>query len=254
MEKWFTTAMIQDLPKQTILYMAARLLKSFFLRNRALPGRHMIEIYYEESMSFPLSEIASRHGTDKGGTSINSTNIHAYTDFYFLLLCGRRFEPLSILECGIGSTDSTIPSNMGTNGRVGASLRMWKEFFPKAEIIGLDVDPKTMFSEPRIRTFITNQLEPVELRILLRNLKRKYDLIIDDGLHSFESIKNMLLISFDFLGENGVYVAEDLDLELISELSKILGSNERYKHHYFINFRDKNYRDQGGWLLVIHKY
>jgi hypothetical protein len=242
--------MISDLKFREIL----RLLRGFVKSKEILPGRRHIQIYYQDIMSMPLRKIAESNGTDKGGRFIDSTNIHAYTDFYFILLSSRRFEKLAILECGIGSNDIHVPSNMGLNGKPGASLRMWKEFFPNAMIFGCDIDPKTLITEDRIQTFEVNQLDKESFRNKLQSLNKTFDIIIDDGLHSFESITNMLSVAFEYLDTNGIYVVEDLDTSLIARLAIVLENIDSHVHHYFINFREKNYRDQGGWLLVVQKY
>ena len=47
-----------------------------------------------------------------------------------------------------------------------ASLYMWQEYFPNAEIFGADVDKRILFNEGRIKTYFVDQ-------------------------YSFESIKNV---------------------------------------------------------------
>ena len=61
---------------------------------------------------------------------------------------------------GIGSLRAEIPSNMLFGGayQPGASLRGWRDFFPNAQILGLDVDASILFEEERIRTRACNTL------------------------------------------------------------------------------------------------
>jgi hypothetical protein len=240
--------------KNTKFYKIARVLKGFHQKNKALQSYRLMEILHKENLSWPLQVIAQQYGTDKGGQNINQLNLHAYTDFYFVLLNTKRFDHLRILECGIGSNNPDIPSNMGIGGKPGASLRMWKAFFPNAEILGCDIDKNTLFFEDRISTFIADQLDCHQFKLNLENIALDYDLIIDDGLHSFEAITSMLTAAFDFLKNSGIYVVEDLDIQLVEQLSNYVNTSEKFQHHYFVHFRSHNYRDQGGWLLVIHKY
>ncbi len=42
----------------------------------------------------------------------------------------------------------------------GASLRMWRDYFPNAQIVGADIDPKYMFADERISKVVVDQLKP----------------------------------------------------------------------------------------------
>ena len=52
---------------------------------------------------------------------------------------------------------------MSSNGKPGASLRVWRDYFYNAEIYGADID-KTNFSEKRIKTFFVDQLDKKEIK------------------------------------------------------------------------------------------
>ena len=45
-----------------------------------------------------------------------------------------------IFECGIGTNNPDIPSSMGKQYTPGGSLKMWRDYFPNAEVYGADVD------------------------------------------------------------------------------------------------------------------
>ncbi len=70
---------------------------------------------------------------------------------FFLLIIRDNIR--KVFECGIGSVDETLVSNMTTFGKSGALLRMWKDYFPNAQIFGADIGSKVMFSEERIFTY-----------------------------------------------------------------------------------------------------
>jgi hypothetical protein len=233
----------------------ARTIKAVILNQDSLTNLRSIEIYYEEekTWSLPLNLLAQVYQTDKGGVRISGTSKHAYVDFYSILFSSRRDEFLSILECGLGSNNPTVPSNMGITGVPGASLRMWKYFFPNSQVFGFDIDSNIIFQEERITTFVGDQLNPTELKASLNKISTKFDLIIDDGLHSYESITKMMEACFDFLDTSGVYVVEDLDLDLVKRMRAFLKKFSIDNFHYFVSFRETNYRDQGGWLLIIQK-
>src|SRR5690349_238611 len=75
-----------------------------------------------------LTELAVEHGTDKWGR-------HRYTPHYEFHLSHLRDESFTLLEIGIGGYQSKRAG--------GASLRMWKEYFRHAQILGLDIEDKS---------------------------------------------------------------------------------------------------------------
>ena len=85
-------------------------------------------------------------------------------------------------------------------------------------IFGADVDPKTMFSEKGIKTFLCNQSVPYSFSFL-KNLP-ELDVIIDDGLHSFSANFNTLLTCIHKLKKNGLYIIEDLKQETVELFEK----------------------------------
>src|SRR5580704_13863 len=95
----------------------------------------------------PLCVIALKYGTDKV-----KDVYHDYTPWYYSKLKGRKVD--RVLEIGIGT-----PATMAFPGyQHGASLKMWAEFFPEAQIFGFDIDPAAMLhGHPRITTLLCNQ-------------------------------------------------------------------------------------------------
>ena len=71
-------------------------------------------------MKTELCEIMTKYGSDKG------TGPHNYTILYYELFKNIRYESLNIFELGLGTNNIDTPSNMGKNGKPGASLRGWK--------------------------------------------------------------------------------------------------------------------------------
>ena len=51
-------------------------------------------------------------------------------------------ENINILEIGLGTNNPILVSTMGSNGRPGASLYSFREYLPKSNIYGADVDKK----------------------------------------------------------------------------------------------------------------
>ena len=82
-----------------------------------------------------LCVIMRNNRSDKGHTSSNAW--HNYTLLYTELF--KKFKPKRIFELGLGSNNINIPSNMGSEGRPGASLYGWSEYFPDAKVYGADI-------------------------------------------------------------------------------------------------------------------
>ncbi len=93
----------------------------------------------------------------------------------------------------------------------GGSLQMWKEYFgPKAQIWGVDVDPKCKaFEEEQIRVLIGDQENRDFLRSLVRTLPR-LDILLDDGGHSMKQQIHTFEELFRHVDDNGVYLCEDM--------------------------------------------
>src|SRR5579862_3144394 len=107
-----------------------------------------------------MCRIMTRHGSDKG------TRSHNYTTVYSVLFKGRQEESLRIFELGLGSRDPSLPGNMGVDGTPGASLRGWRDLFPKALVFGADIDRSILFQEDRIKTFYCDQCDQLAIRAL----------------------------------------------------------------------------------------
>jgi len=100
---------------------------------------------------------------------------------------------------------------MGQLGIPGASLRAFRDINKDFHIIGADVDPRILFSEERIETTLldqTNDSSWAEFKQYLHG--RKFDLIIDDGLHSPIANLNTVKYLLDDLKPNGVLIVEDI--------------------------------------------
>ena len=150
-----------------------------------------------------LKDMFLEFGSDKSG-------IHNYHLLYAGLLRNHNAE-LSIFEMGLGTQHLEMISNMGPEGKPGASLRAFKEMYPHAFIYGADIDKRILFDENRIKTFYASQLDMDSLIALQCQLSPvKFHLMIDDGLHTPEANINTLRFAIDLLAPEGVFVIEDI--------------------------------------------
>lgn len=112
-------------------------------------------------------------------------------DRYLSRFIGKEF---TLLEIGVSQ---------------GGSLQIWKKYFgDKVKIVGIDIDPQTMYSEPQIQTFCGSQGDPAFLQKVIQQIGRP-DVIIDDGSHVQQDVLNSVSLLYPQLNEGGVYVIED---------------------------------------------
>lgn len=162
-----------------------------------------------------LTELCDHHGSDKGSRAIGghqwSWKPHAYTDFYHRLFCHCRQKVGLVFECGLGTPNASFANNMGPSGKAGASLRVWRDYFPNASIFGADIDSSVLFEEDRIRTFYVDQTSPSTIQSMWAAINEKnFDVIIDDGMHAFAAGSCLLEHSIQHLRDGGVYIIEDV--------------------------------------------
>lgn len=153
--------------------------------------------------SLVLRQLFDSQGTDKGW----------YSDFYEILLRDRREELRHLLEIGIGTLapgeNASMHGYAAGNYRPGGSLRAWRDYLPNAEIVGLDCQPDTQFSEERICTLLCDSTNAAEARAVLANLPQ-FDVIIDDGSHVAQDQLATLRNFFPALRPSGYYFIEDI--------------------------------------------
>ena len=140
-----------------------------------------------------LTGLARIFHTDKWGS-------HWYTPHYDHYFRPLKSERLNILEIGVGGYERL---NEG-----GASLRMWKSYFRKSQIVGIDIYDKSHLSEHRIDVRQCDQTDAESL-INLSTEYRGFDIIIDDGSHLNEHTVKTFQVLFPLLRPNGIYVVED---------------------------------------------
>jgi len=162
------------------------------------------EIYGECECVAELRTIFDSHGSDKGSK-------HQYDIVYANITKEMRSQKISILEIGIGTNNTDIPSNMGKVGIPGASLRAWREYFPQAQITGCDVDHRILVTEDRIKSYKLDQTDDRSWDLFVHRLQgERFDLIVDDGLHA--PFPNLMTVkrALPLLKKNGILVIEDI--------------------------------------------
>lgn len=162
-----------------------------------------------------LADIAALHHSDKGlfGPS-DMWNGNNYVDTYEAYLRDRKDEPLKLMEIGIGvpgpNWDAQIAQ--GRNQQGGASLKMWLDYLPNAEIWALDINPAKHLDTDRAKTFVVDQGSRKELGAFRDAAKgEQFDIIIDDGSHRGDHQQISLEMLWPMLKSGGLYIIEDLN-------------------------------------------
>jgi len=212
--------------------------------------------YYQKNPRSELSALCDKYGSDKGEIAATGHPYpwpsHTYADFV-----ERHFEHCreyvkNVFECGMGTNNAAIPANMSTSGQPGASLRVWRDYFPNANIVGVDIDRNILFQDERISTFYCDQTSPDAIAQLWSEANvPEFDLMIDDGLHTYEAGRCMFENSFHKLKKGGMYIIEDVPIGSLLQFKEFFSSGQ---HNYdFVNLYRKNVPLMDNSLVVIRK-
>ncbi len=177
----------------------------------------------------PLKSLAIRHGTDKYGP-------HNYVDIYWKHLAQLRQMPVRLLEIGIGGYKDPADG--------GGSLAMWRDFFPNAIIVGIDVFEKQLDYGPRVIIEQGSQTD-AEFLTAVSAKHGPFDVVIDDGSHMMEDVISSFNILFPLLRDQGMYFVEDTQTSFFEEFGGGLDQHERTIVGFFADlFQDQDYMEK----------
>lgn len=120
---------------------------------------------------------------------------HGYHRFYDYFLVPIKNHKMNILEIGVDDL---------------RSLKMWLDFFPNANIYGIDINKKD-FTYSRGSIFKADQSKKKDLEKVVKKIG-KCKFIIDDGSH----VPEHQLLTFNYLfneclESGGIYIIEDIE-------------------------------------------
>lgn len=133
-----------------------------------------------------LTQLANHYGSDKG------SKFHGYTEQYDSLFGPLRHNRFRLLELGV----------LG-----GASLRMWADYFPNSEIVGVDLNSYPPLG-PRITTIQADLGNEEAVHALVD--MGPWDIVLDDASHQVPHQN----LSARLLGPAAkkVFIMEDFDI------------------------------------------
>ena len=162
------------------------------------PKEQSAGLYY-----MSLTELADKYGSDKGSTG------HRYTELYHMLFQPFIDRPITFMEMGllIGGPEHGISADRETKDL--PSIRMWLEYFKKAQIIGLDISDFSWFTHDRF-SFVRCDMDTRPNIVAATSALPELDIIIDDASHASHHQQNAFLTLFPKLRSGGLYIIEDL--------------------------------------------
>lgn len=176
--------------------------------------------YLNDKNCEKLKNLFNQYGSDK----TKSLLVYIYFEIF------NNFNINSLFEIGLGTNNINIRSNMGLDGKPGASLRAFRDYLG-TKIYGADVDKSILFEEKNIQTFFIDQLN-IETIKNIKSLIPRVDLIIDDGLHQPDANLNVILNLLDHLNPNGILVIEDIVppfVNIFQIIEKVFNKSNKFK-------------------------
>jgi len=164
-----------------------------------------------------LAEIVDNSRTDKN-------TVHSYLELYQNLLLAKKETAQNVLEIGIGDGGQGI-----TNG---GSIKLWHDYFVNAKVYALDIqDINTVWNglKNNDRIILHTSVDAYSKEFVqseFLNKEIKFDMMLDDGPHTLESMKSFITLYSPLLADNGILIIEDIqDPKWINELYKVVPDN-----------------------------
>ncbi len=116
--------------------------------------------------------------------------------FYERLLAPLRAQAFTLLELGVWR---------------GHSLEMWRDAFPRATIVGVDVRPPDLHLGPRVHIARGDQTDAALMqRLRQEHAPDGFDVIVDDASHfGIYTAKSLQILYPEHLRPGGLYCIED---------------------------------------------
>ena len=189
-----------------------------------------------------LFDIAKKFPSDKDWTGFLKIYEKYFSDY--------KDKEINILEIGVDK---------------GKSLRLWRNYFTKAKICGIDI-LNLDFKIDGVDLITADQTNSKSLKEICDKYK-SFDIIIDDGSHVSKHIITSFNFLFDYLNPGGLYTVEDLQTSYFPRFGgsrinlkkkktsmnhlKSIADSVNYEHNDRPFFKKKNF---DGLIEYIHFY
>jgi len=196
------------------------------------PREHYLEIGIQKNLPYrqhiwDLDILANKYRTDKGSLYYNR---HGYAAIYQSYLAPYKELNINLLELGLLRHDIQRRNPQGIYDDA-PSLKMWKDYFPNAFILGFDIADFSRCPPLENVKIIKGDMGKIsDLDLLLEQGINQFDVIIDDASHASHHQQIALGYLFKYLKEGGFYIIEDLHYQPPSmEHKNILTTREVLK-------------------------
>lgn len=153
-------------------------------------------------------------------------------EFYCKIFEPRRYSVKNILEIGI---------------QYGKSILLWQEYFAEATITGVDVSPcGAIENQKRI---IPLYADAYSIDFVNSLPGDHYDIVIDDGPHTFDSMVFFLSNYLQKVKRGGVLILEDIiDTSWTPKLLELINTDSRKATVYDMRKKQKNKHLYDVWI------
>jgi len=187
-----------------------------------------------------LKQLVNNEKTDKNTT-------HSYLELYQEILSPKKNTAKNILEVGIGYP--------GDNG---GSIKLWNDYFVNANIYALDIQHindiwDEIKNKDRINLITSvDAYDEVFFKKTFLDKNIKFDMMLDDGPHTLESMKQFIKLYSQIMDEGGILMIEDVaSIDWIDELKSVVPENlKKYIQIYDLTANKGRYDDI---VFVINK-
>lgn len=139
-----------------------------------------------------LIDLVDNTHTDKNTT-------HSYLSLYQQLLESKKESATHVLEVGIQG---------------GGSIKLWKDFFPNATVVGVDVMKKEgiwdEIHHDRIQLYTESDAYNTDFFVSTFLDKARFDFLLDDGPHTLDSMVRFIQLYSQIMKEDGMLIIEDV--------------------------------------------
>jgi hypothetical protein len=141
---------------------------------------------------------------------------------------------------------------MTSTGKPGASLRVWRDYFPNAKVVGVDIDSGCLFKESRISTYFMDQTCPTSIKQVFNKFPQKFDFIVDDGLHEYHAGVTLFENCIDNLSNEGIYIIEDVKQHDVLNYEKYFRDSE-YRVNFIVMYRQNDVLFDNTLIMIRKK-
>lgn len=179
-----------------------------------------------------LMSTADNYYTDKN-------TVHSYLPVYQKLFGNKDVK--NILEIGV---------------QRGGSIKLWSDYFPNAHVFGIDLSDELICLGIKNKENISLFFEDAYSKSMVDKLQNiRFDVIIDDGNHTLDSMKKAIELYLPILKDDGILIIEDLrDVKWFEDLESVTPKKDKKYIKKFDLRKNKNRWDDILFVIDRSRY